>query len=193
MPHARSLGELRFTHDHPRLTERFTPQAVDFLVELHRQFAPRRTALLASRAEVQAHYDAGENPDGKRYQLNDTTATLVVRPRGWHLPERHLLLDGQPLSGSLVDFGISFFHNAAEALRQGIGPYFYLPKIEHYLEARLWNDLSTAPLTFASDWLASLDPTGEGLFGASPKRLCCQGSRSREMLARRGSSSIANR
>ena len=80
-----------------------------------------------------------ENPDGKRYALNDTTATLVVRPRGWHLPESHLLIDGKEASGSLVDFGLYFFHNAAEALRRGSGPYFYLPKLQSHLEARLWN------------------------------------------------------
>jgi malate synthase len=81
------------------------------------------------------------NPDGKEYELNDTLATLLVRPRGWHLPESHLLLDGEPMSGSLVDFGLYFFHNAAESLRRGTGPYFYLPKLESHLEARLWNDV----------------------------------------------------
>ena len=81
------------------------------------------------------------NPEGKHYQLNDEIATLLVRPRGWHLPEKHVLVDGEPISASLLDFGLFFFHNAKETLARGSGPYFYLPKIEHYLEARLWNDV----------------------------------------------------
>jgi malate synthase len=80
-------------------------------------------------------------PDGREYRLADETATLLVRPRGWHLPERHVLVDGQPMSASLFDFGIAFFHNAREQLERGTGPYFYLPKLESHLEARLWNDV----------------------------------------------------
>jgi len=82
-----------------------------------------------------------EQPDGKSYRLKEDIATLLVRPRGWHLPEKHLLFGDQPASGGLVDFGLYFFHNAAETLRRGSGPYFYLPKTESYLEARLWNDV----------------------------------------------------
>ena len=78
---------------------------------------------------------------GKSYQLNEQRAVLMVRPRGWHLPERHVTVDGQPMSGSLVDFGLYFFHNAKATLAQGSGPYFYLPKMESHLEARLWNDV----------------------------------------------------
>src|SRR5882724_2935656 len=89
------------------------------------------------------------NPDGKQYKLNEKTATLLVRPRGWHLPEKHVLVDGQPVSGSLFDFGLYFFHNAAELLKHGSGPYFYLPKMESHLEARLWNDV----FNFAQDAL----------------------------------------
>jgi malate synthase len=77
---------------------------------------------------------------GKSYRLNDEIATLVVRPRGWHLSERHVLIDGEPVSASLFDFGLAFFHNAREQLDRGTGPYFYLPKLESHLEARLWND-----------------------------------------------------
>jgi malate synthase len=80
------------------------------------------------------------SPEGKAYKLNDKIATLLVRPRGWHLPEKHLVLDGQPVSGSLADFGLAFFHNAREQLDRGSGPYYYLPKLESHLEARLWND-----------------------------------------------------
>lgn len=77
----------------------------------------------------------------KRYRLGDRLATLVVRPRGWHLVEKHLLIDGRPISASLFDFGLYFFHNAQESLARGSGPYFYLPKLENRLEARLWNDV----------------------------------------------------
>jgi malate synthase len=76
----------------------------------------------------------------KSYRLNDETATLVVRPRGWHLVERHVVIDDEPVSASLFDFGLACFHNAGEQLERGSGPYFYLPKIESHLEARLWND-----------------------------------------------------
>jgi malate synthase len=79
--------------------------------------------------------------DGKQYRLNAQVATLVVRPRGWHLVERHVLVDGEPVSASLFDFGLYFFHNARELLERGSGPYFYLPKLEGHLEARLWDDV----------------------------------------------------
>jgi malate synthase len=81
------------------------------------------------------------SPEGKSYKLNEEIATLVVRPRGWHLSERHLTIDSQPISASLFDFGLYFFHNAHELLSRFSGPYFYLPKIENHLEARLWNDV----------------------------------------------------
>ena len=77
----------------------------------------------------------------KSYTLNEDLATLMVRPRGWHLTERHLTIDNEPLSASLVDFGLYFFHNAKQLIENGSGPYFYLPKLEHYTEARLWNDV----------------------------------------------------
>jgi malate synthase len=78
--------------------------------------------------------------DSKTYRLNEETAVLVPRPRGWHLVERHVLVDGEPVSASFFDFGLAFFHNAGELLERGSGPYFYLPKLESHLEARLWND-----------------------------------------------------
>jgi malate synthase len=81
------------------------------------------------------------SPEGKQYKLAEKTATLLVRPRGWHLVEKHLYIDGKPISGSLFDFGLYFFHNAAALLANGSGPYFYLPKLESHLEARLWNDV----------------------------------------------------
>lgn len=81
------------------------------------------------------------NPDGKTYQLNEKTAVLFVRPRGWHMVEKHVTVDGKPVSGSLFDFGLYFFHNAKALLSRGSAPYFYLPKMESHLEARLWNDV----------------------------------------------------
>ncbi|HWA39255.1 MAG TPA: malate synthase A [Burkholderiales bacterium] len=202
-----------------------TPQALDFVADLHRHFGQRRKALLAARVERQKEFDAGRLPDfladtkeirekdwrvaaqpkdmldrrveitgptdrkmvinalnsgastfmadfedancptwfnmidgqvnlrdavrrsisfeqnGKRYQLNERTAVLIPRPRGWHLDEKHVRVDGEAISGSLFDFGLFFFHNARELLARGSGPYFYLPKMESHLEARLWNDV----------------------------------------------------
>lgn len=89
------------------------------------------------------------SPEGKEYRLNDQLATLVVRPRGWHMEEKNLFFEGHPMSASLVDFGLYFFHNAKELLKRGSGPYFYLPKIESHLEARLWNDV----FNFAQDYI----------------------------------------
>ncbi len=84
------------------------------------------------------------SPEGKRYGLAPQVSTLMVRPRGWHLVEKHLLVDGAPISGSLFDFGLFFYHNAAALIEKGTGPYFYLPKMESHLEARLWNEVFVA-------------------------------------------------
>ncbi|CAN5690395.1 malate synthase A [soil metagenome] len=89
------------------------------------------------------------SPEGKVYRLNEQIATLLVRPRGWHLVEKHVLVDGEPISASLFDFGLYFFHNARRLLEKGTGPYFYLPKLESHLEARLWNEV----FNFAQDAL----------------------------------------
>ena len=205
-----------------------TPQAVEFVVDLHHRFDGRRRQLLSAREERQARFDAGERPDflpetedvrnggwtvpeapkalsdrrveitgpverkmminalnsgarvfmadfedansptwdnvmagqvnlqdavrgvielttpEKSYRLNEETATLVVRPRGWHLTEKHFTVDGERISASLFDFGLYVFHNGREALNRGFGPYFYLPKLEGHLEARLWNDVMFA-------------------------------------------------
>jgi malate synthase len=211
----------------PAFAAILTPEALQFLAALSREFEPTRQALLRRRAARQAELDAGQLPDflpetvhirqgawvvapiptdlkdrrveitgpasdrkmvinalnsgakifmadfedantpnwhntiqgqvnmrdavartitftsseGKEYRLNERTAVLLVRPRGWHLPEKHILLDGQPIAGALVDFGLYFFHNARALLAAGSGPYFYLPKLESHLEARLWNDI----------------------------------------------------
>ena len=211
-----------------RAAEILTPEALDFLADLHRRFDARRLELLAAREERQASFDAGGLPDfleetreireadwtvapipadlldrrveitgpvdrkmiinalnsganafmadfedataptwanliegqanlkdrwagrltheagGKRYELGPNPAVLMVRPRGWHLPERHLKIGGRPISASLFDFGLYAFHNAQAALAQGSGPYFYLPKLESRLEAGLWNDVIEA-------------------------------------------------
>ena len=81
------------------------------------------------------------SPEGKAYQLHAKLATLFVRPRGWHLAEKHVHVDGTPISGGIFDFALYFFHNATELSARGSGPYFYLPKLESHLEARLWNDI----------------------------------------------------
>jgi malate synthase len=81
------------------------------------------------------------SPEGKDYRLGETVAQLLVRPRGWHLPESHVRVDGEPMSASLFDAGLYLFHNAAERLARGTGPYLYLPKLQSHLEARLWNDV----------------------------------------------------
>jgi len=88
--------------------------------------------------------------EGKRYRLEDETATLLVRPRGWHLHDKHMLVDGEPVAGALLDFGLFFWHNAHRLLDAGTGPYFYLPKLESHHEARLWNDV----FCYAQDELA---------------------------------------
>jgi len=224
LEHVEVVGRVR-----PEFERVLSPQALDFVAWLHREFNPMRQALLQRREERQAALDAGvlpdflpttawirqadwriapapadledrrveitgpvdrkmminalnsgarvfmadfedalsptwdnvmhgqvnlldavrrslafTHPEGKVYRLNDTIATLLVRPRGWHLVEKHVLVDGQPVSASLFDFGLYFFHNAHELLQRGTGPYFYLPKLESHLEARLWNDVFNA-------------------------------------------------
>src|ERR1700693_3606566 len=81
------------------------------------------------------------SPEGKQYALDEKIATLLVRPRGWHLVEKHALIDGKPISAGIFDFGLYFFHNAKKLIEKGTGPYFYLPKLENHREARLWNDI----------------------------------------------------
>jgi malate synthase len=213
------------TADAPHLEEVLTPEALDFVAQLHRSFNPERERLLADRARRQARLDAGETPDfmpnpiesrdsdwrvapappdfddrrveitgpaepkmminalnsgasvfmcdfedalsptwsnvvtghwavgeavrrrltfqtdEKAYALDDRIATLCIRPRGWHLPEAHVQVDGAPISASIFDFGIWFFHNARKLLDRGSGPYLYLPKLESHLEAALWNKI----------------------------------------------------
>lgn len=124
-----------------------------FMADFEDSNTPSWTNLLDGqinlRDAVQGNITFSHPKTGKFYQLNERTATLMVRPRGWHLQEKHLLCDGEPMSGSLMDFGLFFFHNAKTLIAKGSGPYFYLPKLESHLEARLWNDV----FIFAQDYL----------------------------------------
>ena len=114
-----------------------------FMADFEDSSAPTWDNMLNGQVNVRdaIRRDLTLQRDGKSYAINDETATLVIRPRGWHLPERHVQIDGQPAAASLVDFGLVFFHNAREALNRGTAPYFYLPKLENHHEARLWNDV----------------------------------------------------
>ena len=119
-----------------------------FMADFEDAASPTWEAMIAGQANLR---DAARGTiamtdpsSGKSYALGDETATLIVRPRGWHLEEAHLLVDGRPASASLFDFGLYFFHNAAELHANGTGPYFYLPKLEHYEEAALWNAVFVA-------------------------------------------------
>ncbi len=114
-----------------------------FMADFEDATSPTWNNLLQGQANlVDAYQRTLElETDTKRYALNDEVATLVVRPRGWHLHEKHFLVDGRPMSASLFDFGLYMYHGARAALEAGTGPYFYLPKLESHLEARLWNDV----------------------------------------------------
>ena len=115
-----------------------------FMADIEDSLSPTWENVVEGQANLQDAVRrelAMTSPEGKAYRLNERIATLVVRPRGLHLDEGHVTVDGEPMSGSLFDFGLYFFHNAREALSQRSGPYFYLPKLESHLEARLWNDV----------------------------------------------------
>jgi malate synthase len=115
-----------------------------FMADLEDAMSPTWTNVVEGQANLQDAVRrtlAFTSPEGKEYQLGERTATLVVRPRGWHLDEPHIVVDGEPMSGGLFDFGLHLYHNARETIARGTGPYFYLPKLEGHLEARLWNDV----------------------------------------------------
>jgi malate synthase len=123
-----------------------------FMADLEDALSPTWANVIQGQANLQdavRRQLTFDSPDGKPYRVGDAPATLLVRPRGWHLEERHVTVDGQPISASLFDFGLYMFHNAAETLRRGTGPYFYVPKLESHFEARLWNDAFLA----AQFWL----------------------------------------
>ena len=115
-----------------------------FMADLEDALSPTWENVVGGQAALQAAVRRTltfDGPDGRAYRLDERTATLLVRPRGWHLDEVHLSRGGDPVSASLADFGLWFFHNAAELVARGSGPYLYLPKLESHLEARLWNDV----------------------------------------------------
>src|SRR6266487_183940 len=115
-----------------------------FMADFEDSFAPTWEGTIQGQINVRDAVNRTIeylSPESKRYALNEKTATLLVRPRGWHLVEKHFLIDGQPISGGIFDFGLYFFHNAKKLIEMGTGPYFYLPKLENHLEARLWNDI----------------------------------------------------
>jgi len=115
-----------------------------FMADFEDSQAPTWDGLIQGQANLRdavRRTIAFTSPEGKGYKLNEQIATLIVRPRGWHLPEKHVLIDGQPVPGSIFDFALFFFHNAKEQLKRSTGPYFYLPKMQSHLEARLWNSV----------------------------------------------------
>ena len=115
-----------------------------FMADFEDSHSPTWEATIDGQINMRDAVDrtiAFTSPEGKAYKLNESTATLLVRPRGWHLNEKHVLIDGKPAPGGIFDFGLYFFHNAKNLVGRGTGPYFYLPKMESHLEARLWNDV----------------------------------------------------
>jgi malate synthase len=116
-----------------------------YMADFEDSHSPTWSATLDGQVNVRDAVDGTieyrQPENGKLYKLNERVATLIVRPRGWHLDERHVLIRRKPVSGSLFDFGLFFFHNARNLIEKGSGPYFYLPKLESHLEARLWNDV----------------------------------------------------
>ena len=124
-----------------------------FMADLEDSQSPTWTNILEGHRNLQRAVRREldfQADNGKEYLLKDDIATLVVRPRGWHLTEDNVLVDGEPVSASLFDFGLHFFHNAKELLARGSGPYFYLPKLESFYEARLWNEVFVAAQDFCS-------------------------------------------
>ncbi len=115
-----------------------------FMADFEDSHSPTWKGTLEGQINMRDAVDrtiAFTSPEGKAYKLNEKIATLLVRPRGWHLNEKHFIVDGKPAPGGIFDFGLYFFHNAKELIARGTGPYFYLPKMEGHLEARLWNDV----------------------------------------------------
>ena len=116
--------------------------ALGFMADLEDSNTPHWGNVMGGQVNLRdaVRREIEHEEDGKRYELNEKVATLLVRPRGWHLVEKHMHVDGRPVAGGLVDFALYFAGNASELLDRGSGPYFYLPKMESHLEARLWND-----------------------------------------------------
>ncbi|HET9576664.1 MAG TPA: malate synthase A [Usitatibacter sp.] len=120
--------------------------ASTFMADFEDSLTPTWDNLMQGQVNLREAVDGSisfRSPEGKVYQLGEKLATLIVRPRGWHLLERNVLVDGDPVSGAIFDFGLFFFHNAKRLLERGSGPYLYLPKMESHLEARLWDEIFT--------------------------------------------------
>jgi malate synthase len=123
-----------------------------FMADLEDSLAPTFTKIMQAQKalfDASRHQLTYESPQGKSYSLNSDLATMIVRPRGWHLPEQHVTYNGEPIAGAFLDFGLYLFHNAKERLNRGTGPYFYLPKLETHEEARLWADI----FAFSEDYI----------------------------------------
>ena len=156
-PHTADLEDRRVEItgpcDRKMMINAFNSGANGFMADLEDALSPTWANVIGSQVNLK---DAVRgtldftSKDGKQYQLAEKVATLLVRPRGWHLDEKHVRVDGELVSASLFDFGLYFFHNAEERVKRGTGPYFYLPKLESHLEARLWNDV----FNFAQDKLS---------------------------------------
>lgn len=131
--------------DRKMLINALNSGASTYMTDFEDANCPTWHNMLESQANVRDAVNktiSFDDPEtGRHYELNDETAIMIIRPRGWHLYEKHITVDGEQVPGALFDFGLSFFHNARALLDQGSGPYFYLPKLEHYLEARLWNEV----------------------------------------------------
>jgi len=127
-----------------------------FMADFEDANAPTWRNMIEGQRNVRDAVDGTityDGSDGRHYELGESPATLLVRPRGWHLPERHILIGGEPISGSLFDFAMFFFHSGPRLHRRGTAPFFYLPKLESHLEARLWNDAFSL-----AEELAGLEP-----------------------------------
>jgi malate synthase len=136
--------------------------ASTFMADFEDSHAPTWSGTLQGQINLRDTIDGTidfTSPEGKVYRLNSNPAVLIVRPRGWHLDEKHLQVDGRPVSAGIFDFGLFFFHNARKLLAQGTGPYFYLPKMESHLEARLWNDIFIAAQNMLNIPLGSIKAT----------------------------------
>ena len=131
--------------DRKMLINALNAGASTYMTDLEDANCPTWHNMLESQANLRDAVNqtiSFDDPEtGKRYEVGDNPAVLIVRPRGWHLTEKHMLVDGKPVPGSLFDVGLYFFHNAQNLIDRGSGPYFYLPKMEHHPEARLWNDV----------------------------------------------------
>ena len=119
--------------------------AQSYMTDFEDAASPTWDNMIGGQLNMMAYWDGSigftDDSNGKTYNVIDNPATLIVRPRGWHLEEAHVEVDGAPMSGGIFDFGLYFFHNAKKQMASGSGPYFYLPKMESHLEARLWNDI----------------------------------------------------